>query len=150
MSKFHLEVEKLKEILLKNGFPRKIIHACVFKVLNKVFDPKLLTLITVAKKQLFIVLPFMGHMSGVIKTGLSKSLQKHLPFCKLRILFKSTNRLKSYFNFKDVLPEPLRSCKIYKFTCGSCSASYTGKNLSAFESKCFWTSRCVTPNRQDC
>ena len=35
----------------------------------------------------------------------------------------------SCFNFKDVLPEPLRSCQIYKFTCGSCSASYTGKTF---------------------
>ena len=69
----------------------------------------------------------MGNMSGVTTTGLSKALKKRLPFCKLRVIFKSTNRLKSYFNFKDVLPEPLRSCQIYKFTCGSCSASYTGK-----------------------
>ena len=68
-------------------------------------------------------------MSGVIKTGLSKALQKRLPFCKLRVISKSTNRLKSYFNFKDVLPEPLQSCQIYRCTCGSCSASYTGKIL---------------------
>ena len=58
---------------------------------------------------------------------LSKALQKRLPFCKLRVLSKSTNRLKSFFNFKDVLPEPLRSYQIYKFTCGSCSTSCTGK-----------------------
>ena len=56
-------------------------------------------------------------------------MKKGLPFCKLRVIFKSTNRLKSYFNFKDVLPEPLRSCQIYKFMCGSCSASYTGKTF---------------------
>ena len=74
MSKFHLEVAKLKEIFLKNGYPRKIIDACVFKFLNKFFEPKLVTL-TVPKKQLFIVLPFMGNMSGVIKTGLSKALK---------------------------------------------------------------------------
>ena len=66
----------------------------------------------------------MGNMSGVITTGLSKALKKRV---KLRVIFKSTNRLKSYFNFKDVLPEPLRSCQVYKFTCRSCSASYTGK-----------------------
>ena len=71
----------------------------------------------------------MGNMSGVIETGLSKASQKRLPFRKLRIIFKSTNRLQSYFNFKDVLPEPLRSCQVYKFTCGSCSASYTGKTF---------------------
>ena len=71
----------------------------------------------------------MGNMSSVIKTGLSKALQKGVLFCKLWVIFKSTNHLKSYFNFKDVLPEPLRSCQIYKFTCGSCSASYTGKTF---------------------
>ena len=71
----------------------------------------------------------MCNMSGVTKTGLSKALQKRLPFWKLRVTFTSTNRLKSYFNFKDVLPEPLRSCQIYKFMCGSCSASYTGKTF---------------------
>ena len=111
MSKFHLEVAKLKKILLKNGYPRKIINACVFKFLNKFFEPKSVTL-TVPKKQLFFVLPFMGNMLGVIKTGLSKALQKRLPFCKLGVIFKSTNCLKSYFNFKDVLLEPLRSCQI--------------------------------------
>ena len=105
MSKFQLEVAKLKEILLKNGYPRKIIDAWVFKFLNNFFEPKPVTL-TVPKKRLFIVLPFMGNMSGLIKTGLSKALQKGLHFCKLRVIFKSTNRLKSYFNFKDVLPEP--------------------------------------------
>ena len=127
MSKFHLEVAKLKEILLKNGYPRKIIDACVFKFLNNVFEPKSVIL-TVPTKQLFIVLLFMGNVSGVIKIELSKSLKKRLPFCKLRVIFKSNNRLKSYFNFRDGLPEPLRSCQVYKFTCGSCSASYTGKN----------------------
>ena len=66
MSKFHLEVAKLKEILLKNGYLRKTIDACVFKFLNKYFKPKLVTL-TIPKKQLFIILPFMGNMSGVIK-----------------------------------------------------------------------------------
>ena len=49
MSKFHLEEAKLKEILLKNGYPRKIIDACVFKFLNRFFEMKLVTL-TVPKK----------------------------------------------------------------------------------------------------
>ena len=104
------------------------IDACVFKFLNKFFEPTPVTL-TVPKKQLFIVLLFIGNMSGVIKSGLSKALQKRLPFCKLPVIFKSTNGLKSYFNFKDVLPEPLLSCQKYKFTCGGCSASYTGNTF---------------------
>ena len=59
MSKFHLEV---------------VIDACVFKFLNKFFELKSVTL-TVPKKQFFFVLPFMGDMTCVIKTGLSKALQ---------------------------------------------------------------------------
>ena len=80
-----------------------------------------------------IYCPFLGNISAVIKTGLSELLQKRLPFCKLRFIFKSTNYLKSYFNFKDVLPEALRSCQIYNFMCGSCSTSYTGKTFRHFK-----------------
>ena len=143
MFKYHLEVAKLKEILLKNGYPREIFDACVFKFLNKFFKPKPVTL-TVPKKQLFIVLHFMGNMSGVIKTGLSKALQKHLPFCKLWVIFKSNICLKNYFNFKDVLPKPLRSCQIYKSTCGSCSASYTGKTFRHLKVR-LSEHQCVSP-----
>ena len=94
MSKFHLEIAKLKEILLKNGYSDKFIDSCIFKFMNKLFVVKP-TVLTAPKKQLFIVLPFMGNTSAIIKTGLAKALHKRLPFCKLRVIFKSTNRLKS-------------------------------------------------------
>ena len=57
------------------------------------------------------------------------SLHKRLSFCNVKIAFKTSNRLKNYFNFKDIIPESLRSCQIYNFTCGSCNASYTGKTF---------------------
>ena len=59
----------------------------------------------------------------------TKNLHKRLPFCKVKIIFKTFNRLKNYFSFKDVVPEPLSSCQIYNFTCGSCNASYIGKTF---------------------
>ena len=86
-------------------------------------------MLTVPKKQLYLVLPFMGKMSALVKSGLARSLHKRLPFCKVKIAFKTSNRLKNYFSFKDVVPEPLRYCQIYNFTCGSCNASYSGKNF---------------------
>ena len=60
-SKSYLEVAKLKETLLENGYPRKIIDACVFKFLKNVFEPKPATL-TVPEKQLFIVWTFMANI----------------------------------------------------------------------------------------
>ena len=37
--------------------------------------------------------------------------------------------MKNYFSFKDIAPEPLRSCQTYNFTCESCNASYIGKTF---------------------
>ena len=68
-------------------------------------------------------------MSALVKSGLARSLHKRLPFCKVKIAFKTSNRLKNYFSFEDVVPEPLRSCQIYNVTCGSCNASYIGKTF---------------------
>ena len=122
MSKFHFEIEKLKEILLSNGYSNKFIDKCISKFMNKLYIKKPVML-TVPKKQLYL-------MSALVKSGLARSLHKRLPFCKVRVVFKTSNRLRNYFSFKDVVPEPLRSCRIYNFTCGSCNASYTGKTFT--------------------
>ena len=68
-------------------------------------------------------------MSALVKSGPARSLHKRLPFCKVSIVFKTYNRLRNYFSFKDAVSEPLRSCQIYNFTCGCCSASYIGKTF---------------------
>ena len=72
-------------------------------------------MLTVPKKKLYLVLAFMGEMSALVKFGLIRSLHKHLPFCKVKIVFKTSNRLKIYFSFKDVGPEPLRFAKFIIF-----------------------------------
>ena len=128
MSKFQFKIEKLKKILLSNGYSDKFIDKCISKFMNKLYIKKPVML-TVTKKQLYLVLPFMGKMSALVKSGLARSLHKRLPFCKVKIAFKTSNRLKNYFCFKDVVPEPLHSCQIYNFTCGSCNASYIGKTF---------------------
>ena len=128
MSKFHFEIEKRKEILLSKGYSNKFIDKCISKFMNKLYIKKPVVL-TVLKKQLYLVLHFMGKMSALVKSGLVRSLHKRLPFCEVKIVFKNSNHLKNYFSFKDVVPEPLRSCQIYNFTCGSCNASYIGKSL---------------------
>ena len=69
----------------------------------------------------------MGKMSALVQSGLARSLHKRLPFSKIKIAFKTSNCLKNYFNFIDIVPEPLRFCQIYNFRCGSYNASYIGK-----------------------
>ena len=91
MSKFHFEIEKLKEILLSNGYSNKFIDKRISKFMNKLYIKKPVML-TVPKKQLYFVLPYMGKMSALVKSGLARSLHKRLPFCKVKIVFKTSNR----------------------------------------------------------
>ena len=125
-SLFHLEIEKLREILRKNSYPSGIIEQSIKTFLNKLYVPKRVY-ITVPKKELFIILPFLGTMSSNIKRKLQTCFQKSLPQCHIKIILKSTNRLSSLFHFKDVIPKELRSHLVYKFSCSSCNATYYGK-----------------------
>ena len=50
-------------------------------------------MLTVPKKQLYLV-HFIIKMSALVKSGLIRSLHKRLPFCKVKIVLKTFNRLK--------------------------------------------------------
>ena len=61
------------------------------------------------------------------KTHLQNSINKNLPFCKIKVIFKSTTRLSKFFRFKDKVPFNLHSNVAYKFLCGRCNATYYGE-----------------------
>ena len=94
---------------------------------------------TVPKKQLIIILPYLGKISQIVKARLTKTMNKHMKFCKLRVIFQTNSRLKNHFRFKDSVPETLQSNLIYKFSCRSCTACYIGKT--------YRTSGCFPNNR---
>ena len=125
-SKFHFEVEALKKTLHKNTCPTKFIDKCVAKFVNNIFIQKPV-FTTVPNLELRIVLPYLGNISSITKKRLNRCISKRLKFCKLQIIFQTSNRLKNYFRFKDRVPETLQSNFVYKFKCGSCTASYYGK-----------------------
>ena len=82
---------------------------------------------TVHKKELSITLPYLGNLSLAIRTRLQNSINRNLPFCKIKVIFKSTTRLGNFFRFKDKVPFNLRSNVVYKFSCGRCNATYYGE-----------------------
>ena len=73
------------------------------------------------------MLSFMKKMSALVKCRRARSLHKRVLFSKVKIGFKTSIHLENCFSFKDVVSEPLRSCQIYNFMCGSYNASYIGK-----------------------
>ena len=50
---------------------------------------------SVPKKELVITLPYLGKMSKIGKTRLTKTMNKDIKFCKLRVIFQTNNRLRN-------------------------------------------------------
>ena len=60
--KFHNEINALKQVLKLNGYPTQFIDRCMKQFLQKLYLTKAIQG-TVNKKQLLIVLPFLGAQS---------------------------------------------------------------------------------------
>ena len=110
-------------MLKKNSFPTNLMNKRIKIFLNKQFSQKIIEH-TVHKKELFLVLPYLGMPSLCLRTRLQKSINSNISFCKIKIIFKSSKRLANGFRFNDKIPLCLRCNIVYKFTCGRCNATY--------------------------
>ena len=88
---------------------------------------------TIPKKELFMVLTYLGKPSLCLRICLQKSINSNIWFFKIKIIFKSSKRLANFFRFKDKTPWCLRSNIVYKFTCGRCNATYSGETCRQFK-----------------
>ena len=91
-TKFHEELNFLKQILLKNGYPQSFIDNCFKTFLDKLFI-KSPEISTVEKKTLILSLPYLGNISLQKRTKLKKSFRGKLNCCKLQIVFKSQSQI---------------------------------------------------------
>ena len=91
---------------------------------------------TVPKKELFIVLRYLGTMSSNLKQKLRTYSKNSLPQCNIKIILNSTNGLSSLFRFKDVIPKELQFHIVYKFSCGNCNVTYYGKTEPHLNVRC--------------
>ena len=106
------EIETLKSILKRNSCPHNLVNHCIKKFLNKLFVQRDLNF-TVPKRELICVLPYLGT-SLDLRTKVRRTIERNLPFCKLKIIFKSKCRLNTLFHFKDSLEKKTRSGIIYR------------------------------------
>ena len=82
---------------------------------------------TVAKKELMIVLSYMGKLSLQIRIRINRVMKNKLSHCNFRIAFQVKCKLINFFTFKDKIPLFLRSGIAYKFKCRDCNATYWAK-----------------------
>ena len=122
MENFHIEVEHVRRIFKCNNYHVNIIDQCIKKFLDKLYVPKQIVP-TVPRKELLVVLPFLGTFSLNLRKRLYKAVCKSLPQCNIKFIFPSKNRLSNLLKFKDSIPLHLRSHFIYKFQCSNCNYS---------------------------
>ena len=78
--KFHHEINILKGILYKNSYPRDFVYKRIKNFLDKVLTQKVVVS-TVPKKDLMIVLPYLGKLSLQIHTRINRVMKNKLPHC---------------------------------------------------------------------
>ena len=113
-------------------------YKCFKKFMDNIHVVKQTT-VTVEKKPLALVLPYLGSISLQTRTKLNKSLKDILNCWKLQIVFKNKTKLGNNFHLKDQIPKDLTSGVVYKFglcdahsvdsaiQCGLCNESYYGE-----------------------
>ena len=131
----HEEIERLKIIFAKNGYPSKFVDKCIFHFFNKIYNKRPAAEDPEPKKEFVLVLPFLGSISWKTKSTLIRSFREFVPSSKLKVVFKSSKRLSSYFKFKDSFPKSLTSGVIYSYKCAVCNHCYIGSTKRFFEKR---------------
>ena len=78
------------------------------KFLNKLFIEKDLNFM-VPKRELTLVLAYLGKLSLDLRTRLRRTIERDLPHCKLKAISRSKCRLNTQFRFKNSLEKKIRS-----------------------------------------
>ena len=78
--KFYHEIKILESILYKNSYSHDLVDKCIKKILERVLTQKVVVS-TVPKKDLMIVLPYLGKLSLQIRTRINRVIKSKLPHC---------------------------------------------------------------------
>ena len=96
---FHWEIETLKSIFKHNNYPQYFVNQCLKKFLNKLFIKKRLNFM-VPKRELTVVLPNLGRLSFDLRTRLRRTIERDLPYCKLKKIFRSKGNFTYCFDLR--------------------------------------------------
>ena len=100
-------VNDLKDLLSRNGYPRDVIAYNMNDVVNRNRNKPKDPITTVPKRDVFIVLPYLGLHSKFIAKQLKSCIYKFYGCINLKIIFRNTHRINSLFPYKDRLNRSL-------------------------------------------
>ena len=75
------------------------------------------------------------HSNETLDSSLRNLVGKFYPQINLYIIFQSKNSIGSFLNFKDKIPQCVRSNVVYKFSCLHCKATFVGESPRHFHTR---------------
>ena len=81
---------------MHNSYNNNFKNHCIKKFLNKLFIQRDLTFM-VPRRELICILSYLGKTSLDLRTRLRWTIEGNLPYCKLKVIFRSKCRLNTYF-----------------------------------------------------
>ena len=122
---FTNEINFLKNYFCDNGFPSDTFYKYVRLFLSKIYHPT--PAITTAKKHtIYVSFPYFGYISDRLKGEIRACVEGLYPQIDLRIAFKNSLSVGSFFRHKESMPTSLCSNVVYTYSCALCNECYTG------------------------
>ena len=87
------------------------------------------------KRELKLLLPFLGYDSLILRNNIKKLFNNALPQFDLKIIFTNTRRIGDLFKVKDTIPTNWKSHVVYHIKCDACNASYIGKTVNTIHER---------------
>ena len=115
------ELDKIKQLLIENGYPADVPLSCInLKLANFAAEKP----IGPEKCPLFLKLPWIGNVSSKFENQVSKAITSCYYAVKPRVVYKTRVMLPSAK--RDCVPTTQKSCVVYEFSC-LCEARYVGR-----------------------
>ena len=125
--KLDVELQFLKTILQKNGYPLSFIEYSIGKMLKKLYNCEEKLNYDVPKAKVYFSTFYLGEISKQLSNDIKKIVSQSYPQVNLLIIFKTHSTIGGQFSFKDKQPQMNRSNLIYRYTCQCCKEFYIGK-----------------------
>jgi len=127
--KLEPELDNIRNILRKNGYPVGIINEGIQKKISSFKAPKSEG---PHKCPVYLKIPWIGNVTLKFEKQIKSAVNRCFGSVKLRTVFSSIKMLPSIH--KDVLPTLQRSNVVYKYTC-HCDSVYVGRTSQRLEDR---------------
>ena len=111
-TKLGSELDKIKQLLIENGYPTDVLLSCIYQKLANFTAEKT-----------FGQFPWIGNVSSKFENQINKAITSCFYAVKPRVVYNTRVMLPSAKN--DSVPTTQKSCVVYEFSC-RCEARYVG------------------------